>query len=54
MLQIPAHEKQPLLEIPTALELLERIERLYRRETSLLGHLLATSEDQAERASLLN
>jgi len=54
MLQIPAHEKQPLLETPTALELLERIERLYRRETSLLGHLLATSEDQAEQASLLN
>lgn len=54
MLQIPPHEKQPLLESPTATDLLERIERLYRRETSLLGYLLATSEDTAERASLLN
>ncbi len=54
LLQIPAHEKQPLLEAPTAAFLLERLHRLYRRETSLLGHLLGTSEDQAEKASLLN
>ncbi len=54
LLQIPPYEKQALLESPTAARLLEDLQRLYRRETSLLGHLLGTSEEQAEKASLLN
>ena len=54
LLQIPPYEKQPLLEAPPAAILLEALQRLYRRETSLLDHLLQTTEDQAEKASLLN
>ncbi len=54
LLQIPAYEKQSLLEAPGAAGLLEALLRLYRRETSLLSHLLRTSEEQAEKASLLN
>ncbi len=54
LLQIPPVEKQSLLEAPTAGRLLEALQRLYRRETSLMDHLLGTSEEQAEKASLLN
>jgi Lon protease-like protein len=54
LLQIPPYEKQVLLEAPTAASLLETLQRLYRRETRLLDHLLGTSEEQAEKASLLN
>ncbi len=54
LLQIPPAEKQPLLEASSESDLLERIQRLYRRETSLLEHLLDTSEEKAENASQLN
>ncbi len=54
LLQIPHYEKQPLLEAATATSLLGALQRLYRRETSLLEHLSGTSEAQAEKASLLN
>ncbi len=54
LLQIPAQEKQPLLEAPSASELLEGVMRLYRRETAILDHLLEFSEEAANRAGLLN
>jgi Lon protease-like protein len=54
LLQVPAQEKQPLLEAPSAGELLDGVLRLYRRETTILGRLLDTSEEDAIRAGLLN
>ena len=47
LLQIPAREKQPLLEAQRAADLLEGVQRLYRRETALLGQMLGGSEDAA-------
>jgi len=54
LLQLPAHEKQPLLESPAAGALLAQVTRLYRREASLLGRLLGVEEAKANRASYLN
>jgi len=54
LLQLPAHEKQPLLESPAAGALLAQVTRLYRREASLLGRLLGVEEAEANRASYLN
>jgi len=54
LLQIPAAEKQPLLEAPSAGEMVEGVARLYRRETAVLGRLEGTSEEEAGRAGLLN
>ncbi len=54
LLQVPAAEKQPLLEAPSASELAEGVARLYRRETAVLGGLEGTSEEEAGRAGLLN
>jgi len=39
LLQVPAVEKQPLLEAPDAPEMLNSLLRLYRREAALLAHL---------------
>lgn len=38
LLQLPPHEKQPLLEAPDALTLLRAVLRLVRRETAVLAH----------------
>jgi hypothetical protein len=54
LLQIPAYEKQPLLEAAAAGDLLAGVLRLYRRETALLDHLINVSEEEAERATMLN
>jgi len=54
LLQLPAVEKQPLLSSPTAVELLEEVTRLYRRETSVLEQLRAVEEDSAARMAWLN
>jgi len=54
LLQIPAPEKQPLLEAPSAGELLDGVSRLYRRETAILDQLLDISKEEASRAGLLN
>jgi hypothetical protein len=54
LLQIPSLEKQPLLEAPSAGELLAGVVRLYRRETAVLERLLEISEEDASRAGLLN
>jgi uncharacterized protein len=54
LLQLPAIEKQPLLSVPTAVELLDEITRLYRRETSVLDQLRAVEEDNAARMAWLN
>jgi uncharacterized protein len=54
LLQLPAIEKQPLLSSPTAVELLEEVTRLYRRETSVLEALQAVEEVSAARMAWLN
>ncbi len=44
LLQIPAIEKQPLLEAASAADLLAQVARLYRRETALLRQELGAGE----------
>lgn len=54
LLQIPPTEKQPLLESDTAALLLERVQRLYRRELAILPPLLSVSEEAAREAAWVN
>ncbi len=54
LLQIPAGEKQPLLEADTAALLLDQLQRLFRRELAVLPPLLDVSEDEAKLSTLLN
>ena len=54
LLQIPAREKQPLLEAETGSLLLERVQRLYKRELAVLPPLLTFSEEQARLAAWMN
>ena len=51
LLQLPASEKQPLLEINTAAALLDQVQRLYRRELALLPPLMEINEDEARSAA---
>ena len=52
--QEPAAEKQALLACPSAVELLARERRLFRREVSLIGALLAHREDDSNPDLSLN
>ncbi len=54
LLQLPAAEKQPLLEAGTVGALYGEVQRLYRREVTILSRCIATQNDRAERASWLN
>jgi uncharacterized protein len=54
LLQIPAVEKQPLLEAYSAAELMHRVQRLYRRECALLGGISPAREAAAARSAWLN
>jgi uncharacterized protein len=54
LMQIPANEKQPLLEADTAASLLEQVQRLYRREMAVLPPLLEVTEDQARESAWVN
>jgi uncharacterized protein len=54
LLQIPANEKQPLLEVDTLINLLEQVQRLYRRELSLLPSLSTVTEEQARTSAWAN
>ena len=54
LLQVPATEKQPLLEADTAALLLEKVRRLYRRELAVLPDLLTVSEEAAREAAWAN
>lgn len=54
LLQIPANEKQPLLEVDTLVNLLEQVQRLYRRELSLLPSLSSVTEEQARTSAWAN
>lgn len=54
LLQLPTAEKQPLLALESTTELVQQVERLYKREISLLSSLSETGEAKAQRASWLN
>ncbi len=54
LLQIPAIEKQPLLEADTAALLLGKVNSLYRRELALLPPLSEVSEEQARVSAWVN
>jgi Lon protease-like protein len=54
LLQIPSHEKIPILSSPTALEVCLSVERLYRRENAVLRSLYQTSDEEARNMALLN
>ena len=54
LLQLPGFEKQRLLESHSFSDLLFSVERLYRREISVIGRLLETTDVEARRAAWLN
>lgn len=54
LLQVPNAEKQALLSAHTAADFLRGVERLYRREVSVLRRIGPVSEAQAERAAWMN
>ncbi len=54
LLQIPPAEKQPILEAGTIFEMMDIVERLYRRENGLMRTISATGELPARRAAWLN
>jgi len=54
MLQLPAYEKQPLLESENASQLLNQVSRLYKREIAMLARMQNVSEEHATLASWNN
>ena len=54
LLQIPPVEKQPILEADTAAQLLDRVQRLCRRELCVLPPTLHISEDDAKDSAWMN
>jgi len=54
ILQVPAIEKQTLLEITYANELLAQVVRLYRRESAVLRKQLGEGKGSAQKAAWLN
>jgi hypothetical protein len=54
LLQVPATEKQPLLEAQYASQMLDLLERLYRRETALLRGSPPHGEPAQDRGTWLN
>ena len=54
LLQIPPHEKMPILTSANAVEVCMAVERLYRRENAVLENIFNISEEQAISLSYLN
>lgn len=54
IIQLPSYEKQPLLEAESLEQFFDRVERLYRRETAVLLHLLRISNNNARRSAAFN
>jgi len=54
LLQIPPHEKQPILEAESISEMMVMVERLYRRENGLMRTINAAGDLPARRAAWLN
>lgn len=54
LLQVPSHEKQPLLEAETALSLLTQTQRLYRRELAILPGTFEVDDEHAGMLASVN
>jgi hypothetical protein len=54
LLQIPAIEKQPLLEADTAHLLLIKVQHLFRRELAILPPMYEVNEEQARTSAWVN
>lgn len=54
LLQVPASEKQHLLECDTAANLLDNVQRLYRRELAVLPGIFKINEEQARISAWVN
>ncbi len=54
LLQVPASEKQPLLETAAASDLLAQLLRLYRRENAVLQQTLGQNENDSQKMAWLN
>jgi Lon protease-like protein len=54
LLQVPAIEKQPLLEASTANLLLNKVQHLYRRELAILPPMFEVGEEQARTSAWVN
>lgn len=54
ILQIPAAEKQPILELLSSIEIVSYLVRIYKRELSVNRALQKTSDEASRRSSLLN
>ncbi len=54
LLQIPPQEKQPILEAYSIKDMMDIVERLYRRENGLMSALYPADEIPARRAAWLN
>lgn len=54
MLQIPSAEKQPLLEVTYAAEMLAQLFRIYRRETAMLRHSMGHNQNAIQKMAWLN
>ncbi len=54
LLQIPAIEKQPLLEADTANLLLNKVQHLFRRELAILPPMFEVDEEQARTSAWVN
>jgi len=54
LLQIPPHEKQPILEANSINEMMMMVGRLYRRENGLMPMINSTEDQSARRMAWLN
>lgn len=54
LLQIPPSEKQPILEASSISEMMDMVERIYRRENGLMHTINVTEDIPARRAAWLN
>lgn len=54
LLQIPPHEKQPILEEDSIQDMLEILERLYRRENSLMNAINNADNQSTRQTAWLN
>ncbi|HEX7556117.1 MAG TPA: LON peptidase substrate-binding domain-containing protein [Leptolinea sp.] len=54
LLQIPPNEKQPILEAGSISDMMDIVERLYRRENGLMPTFNTTEDNSARRAAWLN
>ena len=54
LLQIPPHEKLPVITATSVLDVCTSVERLYRRENAVLKNMIHVSEEEARNFARLN